>query len=99
MAGERRRVLIGLLRVVRGDRLIDAADIDGPAVAGLEAEGAAPAARIDAVDGGLATPRIVDLSPVAGHKAHEAPRVTAFPPLQLWRRSATPAVGKKGLRE
>src|SRR3546814_17714212 len=73
-AGQRRRVLVGILRVMRGDRLIDTAEIDGPAVAGVEAKGAAPAARVDAVDVVLPAQRIVDIAAVAEHVTDQAPR-------------------------
>src|SRR3546814_13449794 len=49
-AGQRRRVLVGILRVMRGDRLIDTAEIAGPDVAGTEPQAAWPAATDESVD-------------------------------------------------
>src|SRR3546814_1951169 len=68
---------------MRGDRLIDTAEIDGPAVAGVEAKGAAPAARVDAVDVVLPAQRIVDIAAVAEHVTDQAQRVAAFPYRQI----------------
>ena len=42
--------LVGILCIVRFDRLVNAAQIDGPVIASVEAKGRAAAAHMDAVD-------------------------------------------------
>ena len=83
IAGERWRVAVGILRIVGDDRLIDAAEVDRPRVARIEAEGRAAAAHMDAVDVLLPAQRIVDIAAVGEHVADEAQRVAIVPDRQV----------------
>src|SRR3546814_7057585 len=80
-------------------RLIDAAQIDRPAVAGFEAERAPSAAHMDAVDVILPAQRIVDIAAVGQHIADEAQGVAVFAHRQIGDRGDVAAwVDRKSTR-
>src|SRR3546814_20040352 len=78
-AGQRRRVLFGILPVMRGDRLIDTAQLDAPALAGVAAHGVAPAERVHAVAVVLPSHRLFSLAPPLHPVTPQHPLVTASP--------------------
>ncbi len=79
-AGEWRAVAVGILRVVEQGRLIDAADIDRPAVARLQAQCRAPAADPRPVAVILVPARIVDIAALGDAERGDAQGHGRCPP-------------------